>query len=491
MAAYAQFGYNYPAENESNPYGIKDSNASTDMNAWASAGLQSTTSFYSYDPTLAAYGYGPNYDLAARRKNATRESTATLKAWLSEHKKNPYPTKGEKIMLAIITKMTLTQVSTWFANARRRLKKENKMTWEPKNKTEDDDDNLISDDEKDKDVCDGPKLPADTFDPNNQHIKAELAKVEKEVTDDQRVERESANTNIMPMRGIASYGSAHFNPPSIHSTYSSYARAQQEQQPSDHQHSMPAPYFYSGYGQEDASDYAVQKNPLSRDCGIPVPANKPKIWSVADTVACKTPPPTVYLGQNFYPPAQVSTSEPETAQLQHQHQHHMVSPQSQTPAILSNNTMIGPQMNLSSPLNMMNSYAAASPYSRIPTVYTEAMGMHIGPGSGPAVVSVTNKTPTTINIHRESYPFPPIPTRIGFSEIQPDTPPQTPPNMKLNNQHNNANSNNNNSSSCSGQSGGTPGTAPVVSMTNIVYSNGGSNVYTNSSGYLAGSRSDS
>lgn len=83
--------------------------------------------------------YGASYDLAARRKNATRESTATLKAWLSEHKKNPYPTKGEKIMLAIITKMTLTQVSTWFANARRRLKKENKMTWEPKNRNDDDD----------------------------------------------------------------------------------------------------------------------------------------------------------------------------------------------------------------------------------------------------------------------------------------------------------------------------------------------------------------
>lgn len=50
-------------------------------------------------------------------------------------------------MLAIITKMTLTQVSTWFANARRRLKKENKMTWEPKNRTEDED-ALGSDDEK-------------------------------------------------------------------------------------------------------------------------------------------------------------------------------------------------------------------------------------------------------------------------------------------------------------------------------------------------------
>ena len=57
------------------------------------------------------FRYGGGYDLASRRKNATRESTATLKAWLSEHKKNPYPTKGEKIMLAIITKMTLTQVS--------------------------------------------------------------------------------------------------------------------------------------------------------------------------------------------------------------------------------------------------------------------------------------------------------------------------------------------------------------------------------------------
>uniref|UniRef100_A0A182IJ23 Uncharacterized protein n=1 Tax=Anopheles atroparvus TaxID=41427 RepID=A0A182IJ23_ANOAO len=108
-------------------------------------------------PPAGTAVYGAGYDLAARRKNATRESTATLKAWLNEHKKNPYPTKGEKIMLAIITKMTLTQVSTWFANARRRLKKENKMTWEPKNKTDDDDDALVSDDEKDKDDLDPDK----------------------------------------------------------------------------------------------------------------------------------------------------------------------------------------------------------------------------------------------------------------------------------------------------------------------------------------------
>lgn len=110
--------------------------------------------------------------MAARRKNATRESTATLKAWLNEHKKNPYPTKGEKIMLAIITKMTLTQVSTWFANARRRLKKENKMTWEPKNKTDDDDEAVVSDaDSKEKDDMsfDGDKVKDRLRDDKGRH----------------------------------------------------------------------------------------------------------------------------------------------------------------------------------------------------------------------------------------------------------------------------------------------------------------------------------
>nr|XP_005894311.1 PREDICTED: iroquois-class homeodomain protein IRX-4 [Bos mutus] len=93
------------------------------------------SAFYSLN-SFDSKEYG-TMDSGTRRKNATRETTSTLKAWLQEHRKNPYPTKGEKIMLAIITKMTLTQVSTWFANARRRLKKENKMTWPPRNKCAD------------------------------------------------------------------------------------------------------------------------------------------------------------------------------------------------------------------------------------------------------------------------------------------------------------------------------------------------------------------
>ncbi|XP_062316668.1 iroquois-class homeodomain protein IRX-5b [Osmerus eperlanus] len=105
-----------------------------------SSGITGSLEYHPFGGALGPYAYGD----PAYRKNATRDATATLKAWLNEHRKNPYPTKGEKIMLAIITKMTLTQVSTWFANARRRLKKENKMTWTPRNRSEDEeeDDNI-------------------------------------------------------------------------------------------------------------------------------------------------------------------------------------------------------------------------------------------------------------------------------------------------------------------------------------------------------------
>ncbi|KAM9751151.1 iroquois homeobox 7 [Menidia menidia] len=102
----------------------------------------------SYHHALLARGGGfyPPYrpgaadDPARVAKVATRESTGALKAWLNEHLKNPYPTKGEKIMLAIITKMSLTQVSTWFANARRRLKKENRVSWASRGKSDEEDD---------------------------------------------------------------------------------------------------------------------------------------------------------------------------------------------------------------------------------------------------------------------------------------------------------------------------------------------------------------
>jgi hypothetical protein len=41
---------------QSNPYALKDGSSSADMSAWTGAGLQPTTGYYPYDPTLAAYG---------------------------------------------------------------------------------------------------------------------------------------------------------------------------------------------------------------------------------------------------------------------------------------------------------------------------------------------------------------------------------------------------------------------------------------------------
>jgi len=122
-------------------------------------------------PALHSYGA-----LDVRRKNATRESTSTLKAWLYEHIKNPYPTKGEKIMLAIITKMTLTQVSTWFANARRRLKKENKMQWSPRNRTDQDDDD---DDDEDKNSDDAYDVLRAGHCPDNDDVRATRTNVDE------------------------------------------------------------------------------------------------------------------------------------------------------------------------------------------------------------------------------------------------------------------------------------------------------------------------
>lgn len=157
-------------------------------------------------------------DLAAagaRRKNATRETTSTLKAWLYEHRKNPYPTKGEKIMLAIITKMTLTQVSTWFANARRRLKKENKMTWSPRNRCGEkkdgvDDDDGMSDSDEDQ-SCEEDKH-CDNKDENQTIIKEAIDKEERKENIQANADTPEQTKNRLNLNTVESLASKVSNP---------------------------------------------------------------------------------------------------------------------------------------------------------------------------------------------------------------------------------------------------------------------------------------
>ncbi|KAL4876211.1 hypothetical protein BJY04DRAFT_231908 [Aspergillus karnatakaensis] len=50
----------------------------------------------------------------------TRAATNVLKRWFDKHFDNPYPSKQRKASLAEEAGLTVTQVSTWFSNARRR-----------------------------------------------------------------------------------------------------------------------------------------------------------------------------------------------------------------------------------------------------------------------------------------------------------------------------------------------------------------------------------
>ncbi|XP_069113847.1 Iroquois homeobox protein 6a-like [Argopecten irradians] len=227
---------------------------------------------YPFDPMLATHPYGAFYggfDLnnAARRKNATRETTSALKAWLYEHRKNPYPTKGEKIMLAIITKMTLTQVSTWFANARRRLKKESKVGWSKDKDTDDNDDSDIdvdgrgtgddSDDEgKGKLISGVPRHFRDDEDGDVQVTTSDISDVSD--TDEDRCPRPNPNAAQINQS----------NP-----LFLNFSRAT-ETSPLF----MPHRYLSQSVVSRNTTSHSTASNSNN-------PLNpKPKIWSIADFV---------------------------------------------------------------------------------------------------------------------------------------------------------------------------------------------------------------
>ncbi|XP_015238164.1 PREDICTED: iroquois-class homeodomain protein IRX-5 isoform X1 [Cyprinodon variegatus] len=231
-------------------------------------GMAGSIGYHPYAAPLGTYPYGD----PAYRKNATRDATATLKAWLNEHRKNPYPTKGEKIMLAIITKMTLTQVSTWFANARRRLKKENKMTWTPRNRSEDEEEDENIDLEKNDD--DEPSKPIDKGDSTDTEADPRLLnpgdigcdrfkeeshkETDPLLSDSELKEQEERTTELLP--------------DSAKPTTSSPPAAPRGNQ--------------AGAPQDKPSDLSLPQNTVTSNVTSvihsPPSAPKPKLWSLAE-----------------------------------------------------------------------------------------------------------------------------------------------------------------------------------------------------------------
>ncbi|GIY08337.1 homeobox protein caupolican [Caerostris extrusa] len=82
----------------------------------------------------------------------------------------------------------------WFANARRRLKKENKMTWEPRNKTGDDMEDVSADEDDDKDDQNGDDLKSDGSDTNENQKSHDLESSNKSNSiDDEAPRRETSS----------------------------------------------------------------------------------------------------------------------------------------------------------------------------------------------------------------------------------------------------------------------------------------------------------
>ncbi|XP_051546339.1 iroquois-class homeodomain protein irx-3-like [Myxocyprinus asiaticus] len=213
-------------------------------------------------PPFYPYGHQYQFGDPSRPKNATRESTSTLKAWLSEHRKNPYPTKGEKIMLAIITKMTLTQVSTWFANARRRLKKENKMTWVPKARTDEEGNVYTSDNEEGDKRDEDEEIDLENIDTENIEDKQDCDYVD----DEKSVSKVSDRTDS---DGSEEYDDAGAEKSFMNNIMKDRRDANSEEEQEDQIKESPA-----------------AQEPLNNGS----PPQKPKIWSLAETATTPDSP---------------------------------------------------------------------------------------------------------------------------------------------------------------------------------------------------------
>lgn len=254
------------------------------------------------------------------------------------------------------------------------------------------------------------------------------------------------------------------------------------------------PYYQHSMFNHHLKQEIDPKNQSGSDCGVPIPASKPKIWSLADTAACKTPPPSMHHHLHQHQQQQQSQAH---YQLQgnnnnnpnpnnnpwmtnnnmgggssyHQQLHQMsqahyqgaqspvtgaanpmqmmsqlvagTTPMSTTP----NMSMQGQDTTTTGHLQavgnmqaggMMNNYDN-SPYSRTQQGYG---GFQQQPQQQQPQYNNTSHSPMTVqgpmNLNQRSpqsqhgqQQQQQQQVGMGFPEVQTDTPPQTPPNMKV------------------------------------------------------------
>ncbi|KAK3676982.1 homeodomain super [Recurvomyces mirabilis] len=57
---------------------------------------------------------------ARKRSNLPKQSTEIMKTWFDQNITNPYPSEEQKALFSRATGISMTQVSNWFINHRRR-----------------------------------------------------------------------------------------------------------------------------------------------------------------------------------------------------------------------------------------------------------------------------------------------------------------------------------------------------------------------------------
>lgn len=65
----------------------------------------------------------PSGGKVRHKRQALQDMARPLKQWLYKHRDNPYPTKTEKILLALGSQMTLVQVSLTQASVKKQHQK--------------------------------------------------------------------------------------------------------------------------------------------------------------------------------------------------------------------------------------------------------------------------------------------------------------------------------------------------------------------------------
>lgn len=58
-----------------------------------------------------------------------KQRTQPLRDWIVTHRSHPYPTRDEKLALAMLTHMRVDQVTMWFANTRRQIRRIGMKAW--------------------------------------------------------------------------------------------------------------------------------------------------------------------------------------------------------------------------------------------------------------------------------------------------------------------------------------------------------------------------